>query len=417
MNQDANIAPDLGPDRSGSRPARRFFLLSAFFAATGRNAYYVGAIWVLAASGSDAGSIALFLALGSISEFLASAPAGYLVDRFDRRGFCMASDGLRIAILLMTSAALVLHEPDYALYGSVIFYAMADRLYLTASSAIVPSITRSDSLVAFNSLAYVAMQAGNMMAAIAAGWLLVVSPLTSCFLFASGTFAVSMLCMFRTTSGHRIAPADRRKPAQASLETSEGEGTNRLPPRLVVSYVLIYAMGMLISAVISKFVQQELRGTSLDFGMLEFCWSAGAIISMLILTLRRFRAADGRSIPIIVLLSGAAMAIFYPTRNLDIAFALMALLGAGYNLSRVLIDVEIQGLVSSAKLGRAKGWIHAACMGLSLLVYAGLAISGDALDPSATFLIFGSGMMACIVAGYALSFAKHRASSRRSMPS
>lgn len=413
MNQDANIAPD----QSRLRSVRRFFLLSIFFAATGRNAYYVGAIWMLAEAGNNTGSIALFLSLGSISEFLASAPAGYLADRFDRRRLCTTSDGLRIVILLMTSAALVLRKPDFVLYGSVIFYAMADRLYLTASSAIVPSITALERLVAFNSLAYVAMQAGNMVAAIAAGWLLSATPQTTCFLFGAGTFAISMLSMSQTVLCPRTASIDHCRPSQSLSETSEGEGPDRVPPSLIVSYVLIYALGMLVSALISKFVLQELEGTSLEFGMLEFYWAAGAIISMLILTLRRFSKADGRVIPIIVFSSSVAMAVFYPTQNLDIAFALMAILGAGYNLSRVLIDVEIQKLVSSAKLGRAKGWIHAACMGFSLLVYAGLAASGDALGPSATFLAFGSGMMACTVAGYALNFVKNRPSSRRSMPS
>ncbi len=394
---------------------RWLFLLSAFFAATGRNAYYVGAIWMLAASGNNAGSIALFLALGSISEFLASAPAGHLVDRFDRRGLCLVSDALRILILLMTSAALVLHGADYALFGSVIFYAMADRLYLTASSAIVPSITRSESLVAFNSLAYVAMQAGNMLAAIAAGWLLSAASGMLCFLFAAGPFAISMLSMSRAAIRYRTVPVEHCRPAQAALEVSEAEGKSRVPLLLLVSYVLIYAMGMLISALVSKFVLQELQGTALEFGMLEFYWAAGAIISMLILTLRRFSKVDGRVIPIIVLLSGAVMAVFYSTRNLDIAFALMAILGAGYNLSRVLIDVEIQRLVSTEKLGRAKGWMHAACMGFSLTVYAGLAASGDALGPSAIFLVFGSGMIASVAAGYGLSFTKNRASSRRRM--
>ncbi|PDT25804.1 MFS transporter [Rhizobium sp. L9] len=416
MNQDANIAPNLAPDRAGFRSVRSFFLLSVFFAAIGRNTYYVGAIWMLAASGSNAGSIALFLALGSISEFVASAPAGYLVDRFDRRSLSLVSDWIRIAILLMTSAALVLQEPDYVLYGSVIFFGVADRLYLTASSGMVPSIARPESLMAFNSLAYVAMQAGNMLAAIATGWLLSAKPGTACFLFATGTFAISALSMFRTAIRYRILPYDHHHLAQAVREASEGEETSRVPARLVLNYVLIYVMGMLISALISKFVLEELQGTSLLFGILEFCWAAGAIISMLILTLRRFAKVDGRVTPIIVLLSGLAVAAFYPTRNLDIAIVLMALLGAGYNLSRVLIDVEIQRLVSSARLGRAKGWVHVACMGFSLLVYAGLAISGDALTPSAVFLAFGSGMIAVIAAGYGLQLVKNRASSHRGMP-
>lgn len=415
MIQDANIAPNLAPDHSVSL-VRSFFLTSAFFAATGRNAYYVGAIWMLAASASNAGSIALFLALGGISEFVASAPAGYLVDRFDRRSLSIASDVIRIAILLMTSATLVLQEPDYVLYGSVIFFAVADRLYLTASSAMVPSIARSGGLMAFNSLAYVAMQAGNMLAAIATGWLLSARPGTACFLFATGTFAVSMLSMLRAAIRGRIVPDDRCRPTQAPRETSEGEETSRVPSCLVLNYVLIYVMGMLISALVSKFVLKELQGTSLEFGKLEFYWAAGAIISMLILTLRRFSKIDGRATPIIVLLSGVAVAAFYLTRNLDIASALMALLGAGYNLSRVLIDVEIQRLVPSTKLGRAKGWINVVCTGISLLVYAGLAVSGDAHAPSTVFFAFGSGMIAVVAAGYGLHLVKNRASSRRSMP-
>ncbi len=387
------------------------YLLSAFNAATGRNAYYVGAIWMLTASDNNAGSIALFLALGSIAEFLASAPAGYLVDRFDRRSLCMASDGIRIAILLTTSAAIGVHSPDYALHGSVIFYATADRLYLTASSAIVPSITRSERLVAFNSLAYVAMQAGNMLAAIVTGWLLSSMPLATSFLFAAGAFAISMVSMFPISNRFRAPSVDHPRPVQASLETTDGKGTGRVPLRLVVSYALTYGMGTLISALISNFVLQELQGTPLEFGMLEFYWAAGAIVSMLILTLRRFSKTNGRVIPIIVLLSGAAMAVFYPTRDLGIACGLMAILGAGYNLSRVLIDVEIQRLISGAKLGRAKGWVHAACMGFSLFVYAGLAGAGDALGPSAAFVVFGSGMIVYVVAGYALKFAKPRSQS------
>ncbi|WP_051040923.1 hypothetical protein [Rhizobium leguminosarum] len=145
-------------------------------------------------------------------------------------------------------------------------------------------------------------------------------------------------------------------------------------------------------------------------------WAACAIISMLILALRRFSKIDGRVTPIIVLLSGLAVAAFYPTRNLDIASTLMALLGAGYNLSRVLIDVEIQRLVSSTKLGRAKGRVHVACMGFSLLVYVGLGVSGDALVPSAVFLAFGSGVIAVVTAGYGLHLVKKRASLHRSMP-
>lgn len=409
MDQDATIAPDQLRPRS----VRSFFLLSVLFSAVGRNTYYVGAIWILAETGNSAGSIALFLVLCSISEFLVSAPVGYLVDRFDRRRLCRAGDAIRIVILVVTSVVLVEQTAKHTFYLSAIFFAAADRLYLTASSAIVPSITSPERLVAFNSLNYGAMQTGNMLAAIVTGWLLGATTQTIPFLFAAGTFAISMLSMPQAALQLPSEAAPNCSNPQASSETSESEGTRCVPMLLVVNYVLIYAMGMLVSAFMSKFVLQELEGTAFEFGLVEFYWGAGAMISMLLLTLRRSRSADGSVITIIVLLSAVAMTAFYPTRNLDIAFALMAILGACYNLSRVLIDVEIQRLIAGAKLGRAKGWMHATCMGFSLTIYAALAATGDKSHPSTVFLAFGLGMIACIVTGYLLNSARSKISTRR----
>ncbi|NEI74875.1 MFS transporter [Rhizobium lusitanum] len=412
MQTNAPIAPVPIPEGQHLRAVRHFFLLSIFLAAAGRNAYYVGATWILAIDGKAAGSIALFLALGSVVEFTASTPAGHLVDRFDRRFLCMASDLARILILLATSTTLVLGDADYALYGSIILYAIADRVYLIASSAIVPSIALPENLMSFNSLAYIAMQMGNLLAAAVAGWFLCAGSQMLCFLFAAGTFAGSALIMTRLPIGNFHFTGDRQHRSEdPSLYSSDVDRPPKAPFLLLVSYVLIYAMGMLTSALISKFVQLELSGGAIDFGNLEAYWAAGAIVSMLLLG--RFRQADGRIIPIILVLAGMVMAGFHFTRSLDLALVLMAVLGASYNLVRVLVDVEVQRRVSNAKLGRVKGSMHVMCMGFSLALYAILAIVGQTIQPSATFLIFGGGMIVCAGLGFALKAAQKRCSFRR----
>ena len=163
---------------------------------------------------------------------------------------------------------------------------------------------------------------------------------------------------------------------------------------------------MWIGALASIFVRQELAGSSTDFGRLEACWAVGAVVSMSILMLKAFNHADGRAIPIIVMLSGAAMAGFHLMRNLQSAVVLMAVLGAGYNLTRVLIDVEIQRRIPSAKLGLVKGRVHVACMGFSLALYAALAMIGNAIPSSITFLVFGSGMIACVAFSYVINLVR-----------
>ncbi|ACM28429.1 MFS transporter [Rhizobium rhizogenes] len=415
MDRTKQTEPSLILEHRHQRSARRFYLLSTSFAAVGRNAYYVGAVWVLAVSGELAGSIALFLALGSIAEFLVGAPAGRLADRFDRRYLCMMSDAARIFILLLTSAALLVPgKPAYVLYSSVILYAVADRIYLLASSAIIPSIARPGRLVSFNSLAYIGMQVGNMLAAIAAGWLLDLAPQQLCFLLAAGTFAVSCLGMSRIAVRTSGPTADH---LLRYHQTDASERLGRLPLTLIVNYILIYAMGMLISALASIFVLQELGGSSTDFGRLEACWAVGAVVSMSILMLKAFNDADGRAIPIIVMLSGVGMASFHFMRNLEGVVALMAALGAGYNLTRVLIDVEIQRRIPSAKLGLVKGRIHVACMGFSLALYAVLAMIGNGITPSVTFLVFGSGMIVCVAFGHVIKLVTGKFSFHRRPPS
>ncbi|NTH65934.1 MFS transporter [Agrobacterium rhizogenes] len=417
MDRTDQTEPSLTLEHRHQRSARRFYLLSTSFAAVGRNAYYVGAVWVLAVSGEQAGSIALFLALGSIAEFLVGAPAGRLADRFDRRYLCMMSDAARIFILLLTCAALLLPgKPAYVLYSSVILYAFADRIYLLASSAIIPSIARSGRLVSFNSLAYIGMQVGNMLAAIAAGWLLDLAPQQLCFLLAAATFAVSCLSMSRIAVRASDPTVDHLHRSSMSGQTVASERLDRVPLALIVSYILIYAMGMLISALASIFVLQELGGSSTDFGRLEACWAAGAVASMSILMLKAFNDADGRAIPIIVMLSGAGMAGFHFMRYLEGAVALMVVLGAGYNLTRVLIDVEIQRRTPSAKLGLVKGRIHVACMGLSLVLYAVLAMIGNGITPSVTFLVFGSGMIVCVAFGHVIKLVTGKFSFHRRPP-
>jgi hypothetical protein len=116
------------------------------------------------------------------------------------------------------------------------------------------------------------------------------------------------------------------------------------------------------------------------------------------------------------MLSGAGMAGFHFMRYLEGAVALMVVLGAGYNLTRVLIDVEIQRRTPSAKLGLVKGRIHVACMGLSLVLYAVLAMIGNGITPSVTFLVFGSGMIVCVAFGHVIKLVTGKFSFHRRPP-
>jgi MFS family permease len=392
---------------------QRHYLLASFFGSAGRNAYYVGAAWLLIDANGQAGSIAIFLTLGCIVEFLSALPAGTLADRIDRRILCVFCDIARSLIMLCISAALLFAPSHSVLLISVALYSVADRIYLTASPAIIPSLAHADSLLRLNALSYVGMQAGNVVAATAAGLLLNVSPGIICFLFAAMAFVLSSISM--AAVGKPDCLSTRPLPSQpqgAVHEPALEQDGRRLPVTLIVAYALTYTMGMLISVLASAFVSQELDGNAMHFGLLEAGWALGAIIGAVLLTLRGLNRADEQAIRWIVMFLGVLLAVLFLTRSIGACILLISLLGAGYNVARVLVEAEIQYLVRSTGLGRAKGELHLACTGLSLLLYLALATSGTLL-PSTIFLAYGAVMIICAVGIYVIS-ARQRSCARLS---
>jgi len=378
----------------------RRYLVAAFFAAAGRNAYFVGASWVLFESNRQAGSIAVFLTLGCVVECLASKPAGDIADRFDRRLLCVLCDIARLLVMLCVSGGLALGWSNYVLYASVVVYSIIDRIYLTAMPAIIPSLVGGDCLLRFNALSYIGMQAGNMAAAAVVGVLLDVSPGAICFLFAAAAFLLSLTSMAAVGTAGRFLVQLPRDRLHGEIWPPPRAPRRRLPVSLVAAYALTYTMGTLISVLGSVFVAQELNGNAAQFGLLEAGWAFGAIIGAAVLTMGALKGAQGRVIPPIVALLGIVLAGFSVTRSMDFCVAQILVLGAGYNVARVLVEAELQRLVPNALLGRAKGELHLICTGFSLLLYLALAVSGPSLMPSTVFLAFGAAMITCVAIAY-----------------
>jgi hypothetical protein len=159
-------------------------------------------------------------------------------------------------------------------------------------------------------------------------------------------------------------------------------------------------MGMLISILASVFVLQELNGNAVHFGFLEAGWALGAIIGATLLTASAFKGVSGLAIPPIVALLGVVLAALFVTRRIELCVVQIVLLGAGYNVARILIEAELQRIAPSALLGRAKGELHLVCTGFGLVVYLVLAVAGTSLLPSTLFLIYGTAMALCFIIPY-----------------
>ncbi|WP_341487106.1 MFS transporter [Pararhizobium sp. A13] len=379
---------------------RQLFFLCVTSGAAGRNAYFVVAAWIAADSSHGPSAVAILLGLGSMAELLTTNLGGALVDRFDRKIICIACDFLRLVLMAASSLGLHYADPLGILFISWVLYAVLDRTYLTSLQALVPSLTERSHLIAFNSLLYIGMQFGNLLAALAAGLLLSMTTREHCFLFALACFALSLSGMLALYTFQ--VPRAFATPAVHGDCLQQGRALPAILPlgplrMSALCYALIYAMGMLVSVLGSAFVLQELNGTALQFGYLEAAWAAGSIAGCVLLAIYS-ACGKGLGIAVHLCLSGIVLAGFLFLPNIILALVQMTILGVSYNVARVLIDAEVQHVVPNRELGRARSQIHTVCVAVGLFVYGLITLLGNAVRPSAVFGFFGLLMLAVALA-------------------
>lgn len=363
--------------RLGSR-SFNWFLASTFVSSLGRNGYAVACAWILVASGDGSATVAAFFAIVSVTELLVSPWAGWISDRLDRRRVFMVADSVRC----LAAAMMVVTNSAWLICWSAVLFACCDRIALTASQAIIPTIGKHLAPSTSNSVTFLSMQAGGLVAAILVGVLLHVTSAGMVFVVISAAFALSVGCIW-------IAAADG-----GSSSAVKKQDPVKLPmdPRLIrlgAVYAILYGGGLLVSIMGPGYVFDELSGDALDFGALESAWSAGSIIgAILLIPLARF---SKRSFLFMATLFLTAL-LFASVKLSFLPWSLLifAALGVVYNFGRVAVEVILQAIAPHDVLGRVKGLFHCAGVSVGLIIFALVTLSGDRFTPSTVFLIFSA---------------------------
>ncbi|WP_331842082.1 MFS transporter [Rhizobium leguminosarum] len=365
-----------------------WFLASIFASAVGRNAYQIACAWILVVSGHGSSAVAAFFAFVSITELIASPIAGWMSDRYDRRVLYVTADAVRLAGA-SALAAMIMYDPQWAILLSAIVFAASDRVALTASQCMIPSVGNGLNIPTANSLVFFLMQSGSLCAASLTGFLLYVSTPTFTFTAMAVAFALSTICMqfVRRGDAPRHSLAD---PIRSPLH---------IDARLLflgAVYALLYTGGMLISVVGPSFVFEELRGNAIDFGHLESAWSAGSILGVLLL-IPLVRVAKICVLQLVILALTALFFAVLKVLDLPLILVAFAILGVLYNLGRVGGEVMLQSTVPGPTLGRAKGAVHCVGVLLGLILFGIIAAVADDIPPSTIFLTFAAILAAAVI--------------------
>lgn len=363
-------------------PSFRWFLLCTFASALGRNGYAVACTWILVASDGGSAAVATFVAVVSLTELLVSPIAGWISDRFKRRPVFIAADVIR----MLASLALMSTDLPWVIYTAAGLFAACDRIALTASQSMIPSVGAHLKPDTSNSISFFCMQVGGLIAAGLVGMLLHVISVPAAFATISAAFFISFISMAFVSGTHsRPRTTDTDDPRRLNVDARF--------VYLACLFALLYGGGTLVSILGAGLIFDEFGGNALDFGKLESAWSAGSIVGAILLIPLAHYAKHS------ALLIGALMLIALSFASLKLSpllwtLATFAALGTFYNLGRVAVEVMLQATVSNSALGRAKGIFHCAGVSMGLILFGAVSIGAHRLEPSTMFLLYGVIMMA-----------------------
>jgi MFS family permease len=221
-----------------SKHAARLLIPAAFITTAG-NAFQITAAAILVfRAGHSAVAVGwLFIAV-SVPQVVLSLVFGRLADRIDRKTLCVASDLISAAIAFALPVWLWLHLSTTQ--GSYLFsflLACSATLFMPASNALFKERIRDDLLVGYNARYEMATNAGMLLAASTAGFLMGRFGATPLFVFNSGTFVASAALTYFIG----------RKPEKAAAPAAAPDGTAAAKPQPVYGPIrrlgLLYASG------------------------------------------------------------------------------------------------------------------------------------------------------------------------------
>jgi MFS family permease len=374
-------------------PSFNWYLASTLASAIGRNSYNFACAWILVVSGHGVSAVAVFFASLSMAELIASPLAGWMSDHYDRRLLCLIADFVRFLAMPALGVIMTASDLHWAIWLSTIPFAMCDRVALTASQSMIPSVSAVYSLSTANCIICFLTQSGSLLAAALTGVLLhVCTPMVTLAALAPA-FALSVCCLCFVRR-EPLPAEDARDTADTKRSELHFDGHLLL---LAVIYTLLYVCGMMVSVVSPSFVFEELGGSAIDFGQLESAWSVGSILGAILLV-PLIRAMDISILQLVILALAAVSFAALKILNLPWALLAFAILGILHNLGRVAVEVRLQSSVPRAALGRAKGALHCSGMFLSLILLGMGAVVSDKLSPSTIFLVFAGILALSIVA-------------------
>jgi predicted MFS family arabinose efflux permease len=352
--------------------------------------YLIAMPWLVLQKTGDPLVLAVVLALTGLPRAIFMLLGGAVTDRFSPRRIMLASDLVRLALMVALAALVLLQAiPTGILYIFSLLFGIAAGFFMPASNAIVPALVGKDNLTAGNALSQGTSQLAQFIGPVLAGGLiawaghnLAPAPVGSqsfvgaalAFAFDAFTFLVSVITLWQIE-----APAGRPAATPEKVLDSIWSGLRFFWQDGFIRFVLVnMACGGLIFAGtlmvgIPVLAASRLAGGASALGLLMSGYGGGSLLGIVAAgALPRPNAFRMKAILVaLTLLFALGWVALIWVRSTAWASLVMLVIGFGSGYQMITFFTALQRRVPRSLLGRL--------MSLVLLFNVGLAPLSQAL--------------------------------------
>jgi len=349
--------------------------------------------WLVYEKTGSATAVSVAALLEALPILLLGAPAGALVDRYDRRVLLIICDLVRVSAVLTVA---LLHERLglFALYALILTENLASTVFMPARSAMLPSLLPRESIALANSVMGFTRQGVQIAAFGLGGVLLPILGFRGVALIDAGTFALSLLTLLVLLL--RAGP-QRRYNRDRSYGRTLLEGFQYAwRTRWVRLLLLVFAAGSFATAPVFTltpiYAERVLGGNAATYGMLEACLVVGLLVGNLAGGVLE-RAGLGRLLIGGIACMGAGLLLAADTQAVWVGAAMYGIIGAAMAMINIAAFSLLQTRVPPRQQGRTFSLLTSVSAGATpfTLVVTGPLTDLFGLQPifwAAGFLLF-----------------------------
>ncbi len=316
---------------------------------------------------------------------------GVIADRFDRRRVMVASDVIRLGLMVMLAVVATTSLPIVIIPLIAAAATLAGSPYLPCAAAVTPLLVSDADLPGANAARSAVASLGIIIGPAIGGLLLLLGSPWLAFAVNAVTFGLSALAVVAIPANPGFRPAgSRERPAGLRRDLADGAAVLRAHPQVLrligadIMCSLVYGMQTVLLIGVASRAGLGLHG----YGYLFAGIGAGALAGTALAS-RALRCPDSRAVLLAALAAvGLPMMVLAVVHWGPAAIALAAAGGTGAILVEIVTETSLQRILPPEVFGRA----YALALPASL---AGI-VAGSLIAPLLTGLLGVPGaLIAC----------------------